>query len=206
MINSDTIGSSNCILTAVTLALRWPGVFRRSCAWAVVAEIATAAFLILEDFVMKKKFCYVIRLVVSFAMLLTSCSSGSSGMTSAVNSMSSDYMNGLSYESAYSEYAPERFDDGYDVKTSDRKLVRTASLSCEVKEYDGFIAWLENSVSEYGGYVENFSESQSKRYSSVLYYSDYRNDFYNDIEAGRRRVKLTKSLTKDDICDKIWIY
>ena len=141
---------------------------------------------------MKKKLCWVVMLALSMSMLLTACSGSSGGMTSVSSTgYKGDYMNGLSYDSVSSGYdyaspeyagpdAPESPSD----KRSDRKLVRTASLSCEVKEYDGFIRWLENSVAGYGGYIENFSENQSQRYSPALYYSDYRNDFYQDVEAG----------------------
>ena len=59
--------------------------------------------------------------------------------------------------------------------TSNRKLIRTASLSVETKEFDEMLVNLDNKIKELGGYIE----SMNGNYGSV--YSSYRTSKSADL-------------------------
>ncbi len=49
--------------------------------------------------------------------------------------------------------------------TSNRKLIRNASLSVETKEFDALLNDLDSKIKEMGGYIENMSGSYGSKYS-----------------------------------------
>ena len=125
---------------------------------------------------------------VMTAMLLTLAACGGASNYKSDNAVTSDmngdpgFTGGYDYESfeAYGDTSagldamaesPETPPVGEDVARG-RKLVRTARLSCETKEYDAFTAWLREQVGACGGYVENMSEDQTSSRVTPYYY-DY---------------------------------
>ena len=93
-----------------------------------------------------------------------------SGFAMAGNGVMSDYDAPVVAESQAESSAPVT-----------KKLVKTARMSGETKDYDNFMSWLSLQVNSLNGYVENMNEDTSRHYSSRLYYADYNSyDWYED--------------------------
>lgn len=99
-----------------------------------------------------------------------------------LNSGSASYNKGsYDYEYDVDNSGQEVYGQEYDDYLSNRKIIKTARMSAETKDYDNFMAWIDRQVSAYKGYIESMSEEQRSNYSPRLYYSDYNSyDWYGD--------------------------
>lgn len=118
--------------------------------------------------------------VIILSALLTGCGSASFDGTmekntvateSYDNSMAEDVMYEESveeYEGEYTEASPEEFkqESGSGVSSegagsvnvsTERKLIRTVDMQLETLEYDKTITYIQDSVADTGGYIENLS-------------------------------------------------
>lgn len=101
-----------------------------------------------------------IALLLLFA---TGCGSSSAGLdvidgapaydNSINKTLSAGMSSGMSFDGASESYDNSENPD--DNLKSDRKLVRTAEIRIETKNYDAYSFWLEGYISELGGYLEN---------------------------------------------------
>lgn len=147
---------------------------------------------------MKKKFLASMFAVV---MILSLAACGGSG--GAVNDMLVNTDKGMSSGDGFADAIEGNYDSGmsgdYEVSGSvddgarestdeylaNRKLVYTAYISAETKEYDKFVSWLGEQVDAMAGYVESMSEDQNQNrvsgYSMPYYDPDgygYDRDYY----------------------------
>ena len=146
---------------------------------------------------MLKKSVTGIAACVMLSAVLAACGSSSSGSSynKAAMADTADY----AAEEAYADYdggaEMAMYDDseagsGSSTKTtenattSNRKLIRSASLSVETKEFDELLVNLDNKIKELGGYVE----SMNGNYGSV--YSSYRSNKSADMTVRIPSAKL----------------
>jgi len=167
---------------------------------------------------MKKNVALILVLFL-FLIPLNACGSGTS---ESAKSDYNHYYDDYNYESSYYD---DYYDDGYYSEVSDyadekiisenysvpspvaetRKLVESADMTLETKEFDKIIAEIEKYVNNYGGYIEK-SEINSNNYN--YYYSSVQartafykvripqskfDDFVNDSKALGNVLKLVRS-------------
>lgn len=133
---------------------------------------------------MKKMRFRLLTTVVIIAALLSGC--GSSSTSGSYKSATSDsyasadnYAKAPAAEAAYVDesYDMAMYDDSTtagsgasmtteNATTSNRKLIRNASLSVETKEFDELLVSLDTKIKGMGGYIENMSGNYGSRYSS----------------------------------------
>ncbi len=145
----------------------------------------------------RKTLCILISMIS--ASVLTACGSSSA----ATEPMSGNFASksamtdaaAYSEEAYYDDSAEMAMYDGKSVEssnvsttenasTSNRKLIRNASLSVETKEFDALINDLDAKIKEMGGYIENMSGNYGSKYSS------YRSGKSANITARIPAVKL----------------
>ena len=118
--------------------------------------------------------------------MLAGC--GSSRSQSYDSAYKSSSVNSAAAEAAYADdayYDSYDYEESYDMamydngsaagassittenaSTSNRKLIRNASLTVETKEFDALLISLDERIKSLGGYVENMSGNYGSRYSS----------------------------------------
>ncbi len=132
------------------------------------------------------------------AVILTGCGSSSDSakydaMPMAAKSAAAD--NGMGYYDYYEEeYAAEEaladgaVNESVEVQDTSRKLITTYNLTVETEAFNDFSAFLENKITEFGGYIQNLSEyngsisnSYDSRYSymTVRIPSNHAKEFLN---------------------------
>ncbi len=99
---------------------------------------------------MKKYVSIIIAVLIAAAMLLCSCSQSGAAHNDAVEAPSDSYS-----DSFATEHASEA-----EAKTG-QKLIKSYKVQAESKEYDKAVSFLDNAVSEAGGYYENRREHSS---------------------------------------------
>ena len=119
------------------------------------------------------------------AMILGGCGSSDSYATSASKGAGASYAVNAPMEAATEAYSDD-YDYGYaeeamydngtgstaqapETQNTNRKLIRTANLSVETKEFDQLMNTLTGKVNELGGYIENMETYNGSSYS---YYYD----------------------------------
>ena len=101
---------------------------------------------------MKKYVSIIIAVLIAAAVLLCSCSQAGNAY--------SDSMPGNAAESYYDSFASESPNSANEGKT-EQKLIKSYKVQAESKEYDKAVSFLDNAVSEAGGYYENRREHSS---------------------------------------------
>ncbi len=148
---------------------------------------------------MKKRIIGLFGIVLSTAMILTACGSGSSGKyaassdSAAYNSKSTQaaesYYDYDGYYEDTADYSNEAYDDfgstsGKVADTVDdsasvsdknkvdnsRKLIKTVNMDVETKEFDTLVNVLDQQVSAHDGYIESQNIWNGSRYD---YYGNY---------------------------------
>lgn len=149
------------------------------------------------------------------AVLCTGCGS-QDGMPSDISASDKTYGNGSSWSGATGVYgeAAEGFGsgsaggDGWESSNSpsadntditvdtDRKLIKTVSLSVETKEFEQAVGTLETQVRQLGGYIEKMETYNGSRYSG---YSSVR---YSNMTVRIPKEKLSDFLeTVSGVCN-----
>ena len=146
---------------------------------------------------MKKRFGSI-AIGLALALSLSAC--GSSGSYSTKNSY--DAVAAESYaDYDYSDYG---YEESYDVaanggesvdvqenaQSTNRKLIRTANLTVETKEYESFLGLVNSEVNMLGGYIENTNTS------NYSYSSSYRSTRHASITARIPSNKLDEFLNQ----------
>ncbi len=111
---------------------------------------------------------------VTLLAMLAACGSSSASTENymAKSAMDSAPMmeEAVAYEdgsfAAYNEGSGEPVKITENVTTSNRKLIRNASLSVETKEFDKLLADIDEKVKSLGGYIEDMSGNYGSKYSS----------------------------------------
>ncbi len=132
---------------------------------------------------MKKVLC-IITGVTLCATILSACGSASSGSNKAKSDSaynSGDYydepMAEAAYDGGYEDAEMAMYDESSasgsssattteNASTSNRKLIRNASISVETKEFDTLLANLDEKIKSLGGYVENMSGHYGSKYET----------------------------------------
>ena len=128
---------------------------------------------------MKKK-GLLLGLATALMLSLTACGSSSSGSYDAAMPMENTtateemwYDSAAGVENGGEEYVSEEASASR--QQTDRKLIKTVSMDVETKEYDGFLAMVQEEVTRLGGYIESLDS-----YNGSVY-SGYRHDRHADM-------------------------
>ncbi len=130
---------------------------------------------------LKLRIFYIITGVTLCASVLSACGAASSGSNKAKSGAAydtADYYDEPMAEAAdYADDNMAMYDESAssgasstttteNASTSNRKLIRNASLSVETKEFDALLANLDEKIKSMGGYVENMSGYYGSKYES----------------------------------------
>lgn len=114
--------------------------------------------------VLNKKGLVLFVSAALIAMSFTGCG-GASKSYATTNGKSYDtamateaYDGDYGYEYAEEELAAADVESPVEVQDTSRKLITTYNLSVETEEFDGYTKYLENKVTEFGGYIQDLSE------------------------------------------------
>lgn len=152
---------------------------------------------------MKKR---MLALLAMVTVVLTGCGGAKGSETAAYDSAQSIAVENGSWDGGFGDYDMEMSEETADATVSDsgqqyeQKLIRTFNYNFETLEFDASMAYVEQKVAEYGGYIESSETSgNTNRYASLTIRIPEKNyqKFIND--AGEIGEIIYKSSSSEDI-------
>lgn len=155
-----------------------------------------------------KKRLFTLMLVTTLAM--TGCGSSSKGIANSINDgfMAADSVASEAWDGGFNDYDYESSREESTVETSssdvgqqyEQKLIRTYNYSFQTLEFDASMAYVEQQVAIYGGYIESSETSgSSSRYAdlTIRIPEKKRDAFLNEV--GEIGEIIYKSSSSEDI-------